>query len=614
MCRLIPYCVPLVLFFTGTPLLSPILAQPLSPEYSHAAGASEYPTFERNIKAADAFISHTFSSVDAQFYEDGIAAYFWLINQADSITSESDREIWLKHIRALAIVMPASLRTSIQLGQSSAKDITDNLATGYGKVIEHWWRRSDNLPATESNERLEEHLRRVVFAHKNFPNTRDLRGFDDRGEIYIRLGDPSRQTTVRLLAPNLQVNAHNFVLPDNEFWVYNHIDDEAQFLFVRKTRSRGFKLSTSSELIPSRLKNGRRYTTDLLQWMEEVYGQLMLYHTAYGSRYDDLNNYLTLPTGTRADVFARSQLAQASTLDDQIEYQRSVQVPDVYSNNLGISANLEVNVRWARFLNADGSTRTEVFWGLERAAMRPSRRLVRDFYKQGHEPSDQYLISAATSLLHADYKVESISQKHFLTPAEGGQDLPARSVVVANDPAGSHIALQWDVQWVVDDESSQIKPGARIKTGVVRIDSIQTLHGEGRILEMSDLKPLRTQPDLQLETAVPYPGQHLDSETPLALYFEVYNLTYGADDRVHYQIEYEVVRRQNNRIFRLRSSEESTGASTTYSSSSRTVQEFIIPDLRDLDTRESLEIIVHVTDLTSGAIISRTIEFGRVSG
>ncbi len=612
--RLIPYCAPLVLFFAGPARVAPLHAQPRSPEFTTVSFVATEQAFEPNIEAADALIWHIFSSVDAQTYAAGVEAYFWLINQADSISTETERSLWLKHMRALAIVMPAALRGSIGLGESGDKDITDHLVAGYGRVVEKWWRRSDNLPATEANERLEEHLRRVIFAHNNFPNARDLRGFDDRGEIYIRLGDPYKKTAIKLLAPNLQVNAHNFILPDNEFWVYSHVDDEAQFLFIQKTKSRGFKLSTSSELIPSRLKNGRRHTADLLQWMEEVYGQLMLYHTAYGSRFDDLNNYLMLPTDTRADVFARSQLAQASTLDDQIEYQRSIRVPDVYSNNFGIAANLDVDVRWARFLNTDGSTRTEIFWGLDRAAMKPSRRLVRNFYKQGHEPSEQYLISSATSLLNADYEVESISQKHFLTPVESEEDIPARSVVVANDPAGSHIAMQWDQQWVVEDDAARKLPGARIKMGTFRIDSLQALHGEGRVLEMSDLKPLRTAPDMLLETAVPYPAQKLDAGTPLALYFEVYNLTFGADDLVHYEIEYEVARRQNNRLFRLRSSRETTGASTTYTSSSRTVKEFIVPDLLDLDASGSLEIIVHVTDLTSGAEISRTIGFDRVSG
>ena len=73
-------------------------------------------------------------------------------------------------------------------------------------------------------------------------------------------------------------------------------------------------------------------------------------------------------------------------------------------------------MRWARFLDPDSTTRTEIYWGLEADALKPSRRQVRRLKKQGHLPSEAYLLSLAVAQRTADYQYRTINTKHYLIP------------------------------------------------------------------------------------------------------------------------------------------------------------------------------------------------------
>ncbi|MFK7848162.1 MAG: GWxTD domain-containing protein [Rhodothermales bacterium] len=601
--------IPLVLlvFFASFSISSPVQAQ------SDAQAASPENDFNalwvnKSIAEVDAFIGHTFTSLEIEHFEAATNAYLWLLEQAGASVSKKERLILDRHFSALAMVMSAADRNAIGLGEPSSETLTQNLIPAYANAIALWWRRQDNLPATPLNERIEEHLRRVTYAHVHFANKRDPRGLDDRGEIFIRLGEPSKNEEIKLLTPSLIVNAQSFSVPKNTFWVYQHIENEAHYLFVRKSKAKGFVVSESTDLIPHQLQ-GRRYINELLVWMEEIYGQLALLHNSYGLQFDEITNYLAIPNSNiRADVFARTQLSKASVLDDQNAYLRSQIVPSSYSSNFGVAENLNVHVRMARFLNEDASTRSEVYWSMDNKELAPSRKLVRNFYKQGHEPSERYLISAALTHLSDQYEVESLEEKHFLVKANLQRPLPAKTLEAHSDQPTFHLALQWDQRWTLNNEDP-VKPGARVKIGTHRIDSLQALHAEGLALEMSDLKPLITLADFSLDGAQAYASPQISNKTPLALYFEIYNLTFDQDDNTQYSIEYEVVREQGRRFFNFRTPEGVSSARITNTGNSRAAKEFIIPELYEMDGKGKLEIIIHVTDLTSGAKKSRSIEF-----
>jgi len=68
------------------------------------------------------------------------------------------------------------------------------LKTAQEKVafLRHFWLMRDMTPATEVNERLVEHYNRLAYARKKYAYF-DARGYDDRGEIYVRFGAPDER-------------------------------------------------------------------------------------------------------------------------------------------------------------------------------------------------------------------------------------------------------------------------------------------------------------------------------------------------------------------------------------------------------------------------------------
>lgn len=91
-----------------------------------------------------------------------------------------------------------------------------------GVALLTFWQRRDPTPATPENERIVEHWRRIAEAQKQF-HSAVPRGYDDRGMIYIRYGEPSD----RMIAES------NNYGPPNECWVYNNLGEEVVFDFIK---------------------------------------------------------------------------------------------------------------------------------------------------------------------------------------------------------------------------------------------------------------------------------------------------------------------------------------------------------------------------------------------
>lgn len=70
--------------------------------------------------------------------------------------------------------------------------------------LKQFWKDADPTPTTEYNERKVEHERRVAYALEHFATRFWGRPWDDRGDIYIKLGDPEDRD-VRVGSANSEV-------------------------------------------------------------------------------------------------------------------------------------------------------------------------------------------------------------------------------------------------------------------------------------------------------------------------------------------------------------------------------------------------------------------------
>lgn len=120
-------------------------------------------------------------------------------------------------------------------------------------LIDRFWNSRDPAPLTRANERLVEHYRRVALALSQYAG-RNGEPWDDRGNVYVRLGHPdhvSRYDEIRF-----EPDAHTMIIREEfakrlvpglipspglplfpvegrwEYWVYTEIDRGVEFTFV----------------------------------------------------------------------------------------------------------------------------------------------------------------------------------------------------------------------------------------------------------------------------------------------------------------------------------------------------------------------------------------------
>ncbi len=577
-----------------------------------------------DLRLADALLTETFARKDTLRYPVATSAYLTLLEHLDGDLPEDLRPIRTRVLAPLALILPDSLREATGLTDAETAG-TARLPVGMGARLAAWWRSMDPLPATPENERLREHLERVAHATKTFGHPLAPLGFDDRAKIYIRLGPPTRTTAVMIdqnapLRPQLSDALAPFY-PEGVFWVYDHVDDTAQYLFVRE-RGRPFRLGSPVDLVPPSLR-GKRSSLRLMEAMMGIYRMLALYHRKghYVSMYEQIENYLGLledyalagtqrsPAGTyratppapAATVF--STLSRARAEDRRAIRSREARVPAAYTNVFDEVDRLPVEVRWARFLDPDGTTRTEVYWGLKTRDLAPSKKLEKRLSEDGFTPTGQYLIEMTALRQAEDFRARGRQVARRMVADAGGDEtavIPAQTFVARGDTGRYGLALQWDVFW--SSVGAAVARGPKLKVGVYRIGAVEALSSDPARLEMSDLKPLRLfNPAQSLDQAAPYPHGALLPEIPFGLYFEVYHLTFGTDDRAHFTVAYEVSR-EGERGERIT-------ATTPYTSDHRTARETIFLDLNRLRDEGRFEVAVHVTDDTTGHTVTRTLTF-----
>jgi GWxTD domain-containing protein len=84
-----------------------------------------------------------------------------------------------------------------------------------------FWRSREALPAEDYNERLVEHYRRLNYAKLSF-SSKMQNGYDDRGRIYIKHGEPDQKVSDNFRSEY-----------DNESWLYRKQPKNFIFHFIR---------------------------------------------------------------------------------------------------------------------------------------------------------------------------------------------------------------------------------------------------------------------------------------------------------------------------------------------------------------------------------------------
>jgi hypothetical protein len=384
--------------------------------------------------------------------------------------------------------------------------------------------------------------------------------------------------------------------------------------------------------------------------MRAIYRELALYHPNYSGRYVEIANYagrqemkataaeMTGTSGQSVEVgagvgqtrrvfsnpntglefptqFVSRMVARAEREDARAARRREENMPRQYTALHGDAPRLPVAVRTARFLNDDGTTRTEVYWGLASA----EARLRPD---EGGKPPAPSMIRFSAAWHNQDRSRTQRRTRRLQLPPDPTQRGPliVAAPVAFNGSARHHLTLQWAQHRLWQKADSTISGlGPKRRFTLARADSLRPLRADGQRLEVSDLKVMSL-PDTAIgtladpvEAATPYPFRSIATDTPLLLSFEVYHLAFGADDRTQYTVSYEVAgetTRGWTRLFRGQDT-QSTRTTMTRSGTSRRSDEVILLDLSEISSDEvqDVRVTVRVTDERTGATQTRSLDF-----
>lgn len=585
-----------------------------------------------DARLASAYVRRVFSTQRGTEYQQATRVYLALIEQVGRRPLAAwEQPILAQYLRLTAAVLPPAVRHRAGLERGIDASTTASLPARSGRELVAWWRGQDPLPATPANERLEEHLERVAHVQANYESDGRV---DGRGEVYVRLGAPSRQTSIRFNSIRFNESAlsieSRFSPSDfkpGQFWVYDDVSRATQYLFIEQDRD-VYEVGDVVAMLPQRLQRGfstsyrgQEDAAVFVRAMAEAYSQLAVYHDRYHSLHQKLSNYtLDLDAGTTGSVmrgnrtvvnFARRTLLDVKQSDVFHNQQRELHTPRVHSRRANEYRSIPIAVRHARFLRPDGATRIEVFWSA------PYSRLDDE---SGAASPDRYLIMTSLVQRGADGRPQTTRHKsHLVDAGRMGRNAflsPQTHRLRAQPGQTFRLDLQWNQYEAVAGRRASMA-GDVLGRHTYQSDTLQALDPNPETLLVSDIRSMVVPPDIPsggiAEAALPYPFRYITPETSLALYFEVYHLAFDETDRTRYTVEYEVRRQgadgRGGRLVR-EGDTPSTATTAQYQGTTRTAKEYILLDLSAWEGQRDLTVTVRVTDTVSGQQVQRSIDFG----
>ena len=598
-----------------------------------------------------------------------------LLSLAGSNLSTEDERIVKRHVARVIPMLPDSLKDKVARNRHRSDLDRWELRSGAGQLLSAWWKEQDPMPASDRNERLQEHIRRVSRAIAEFAADTPA-GYDDRGEILVRLGEPFQRREISYNDGRMIREVFRFGVPislsdfpDNEIWTYPHIHRNAYYIFVSENRG-PYRIGTSEDLLPRRLRvlntgspRNMNLSVSSLAAMRYILERLALIHSDFGTQYANIDNYamwqeerrmarcagaglqmgeLEQNVGVGAtsvavysnpllsihpvNEFVRASLTETRISDMQSERSREEVVPGVYSTVFQEQDldRIPIAVRATRFRNVDGSTRLYIDWAPMPGALNKDEDRLQTLENSGFDLYDETILSLTVLQVTSNHESMTVDQDTFalLSGNIEGKVIPPQTVQMPLADAGNRLAVQLDhyVASIREGPPLNVLLGPLIQVGLERTEPIMPLRSDPEELEMSDLRPRFTlftasalaRTDDPVAQAQPFPYSFVPSQGSIILQFEIYNLTFDADDLTRYLIEYEVARRDPQRgILGIigRRSLERTAARTTHEGYDRTAREYIVLDPAPWSQESEVVLTVRVTDAVAERTVERSLVF-----
>lgn len=530
--------------------------------------------------------------------------------------------------------------------------------------LANFWNRMDPTPGSEHNARLIEHWERVAHITTHFTRSSGRLGTDDRGEIYLKFGEPDRTFSGRFTVNRGQVHSLSLTLdpgadpqfmanvimsiglePDYEIWVYdrpNQVMNDNLVKIFGDRPSGGFgELETIDQFIPNHLftLNSDRYSIRsvggtrtqaglnitpgmVYQWL--FYEQLASTDPYFGRQFSGMMQEWESAETAMGVVYNPSSGRYAGHQQQQRNQTATLQnialAPEQISTYQRRLPEIKLNATPYRILNEQNEPAFALFVESE-----SSQAFVEDFaYNEQRmydtENEDPQRAFNYYRLFHA-FQLQSSTQEvmahqrqetDLIVDFEEGE--PSRSVFVIPaqpDDVSYRVAAELHNQHPETSLrfESTLEPTLR-GLGQVEFQQPEPLTSKEGELQVSDLfLGYQLRGDLSGENYLPFvvaSDRRIPQNEDLVVRFETYHLQKNAEGIAAFQLDYRL-RPQRSSLF-SRSQQDDFSLSLTFQTDSSRFTENVEIETGELDAGSyNLEMIF--TDLENNRSVTRDVEF-----
>ena len=478
-------------------------------------------------------------------------------------------------------------------------EVLAKMQTAFGRSLtqlrEVFWLEQDPTPTTQVNERRVEHYRRVHFARSNFTEGLEEwhgRGWDRRGDVYIRLGHPDHQSWSDYLVFETDEKVAK-VKNRLNMMAANALEEVAPSKHVHGQSSSSYGYGVEAETAELRgmptFPVPRRRSVMLdgselgYKWESWIYAEVgggieITFLDPTGSGFFD---FAPIPPNSPNHALW-SRMAPETVVARVVS-----QSPSIYVHDYGGDP-LDLYMYTANFRESERETAMETYMGVPMADLTPSGN------SQVMLDRDVVVYDRSLRPVFRD----SVRVAEAFSGQAGKGTLMVDQVRAALSPGQYFLAAQ-----VRDPISRKVQAH---KTYV----TVQSFRGEalalsdlelaGQIVEVGEQVGKFQKGDLQV---VPLPSKTFAKAQPVYLYYEVYNLSRDAFGQTSYRVEYRLKGIQSTGVIRglgrlLGQSPGADGVQISYEHTGTATSEplYIALDVPE-NSKEQLEIEVVVTDL-----------------
>jgi len=402
--------------------------------------------------------------------------------------------------------------------------------------------RNDPTPSNGKDELYTEFLRRVKYVYQEFPilpnpsdktrHSRDFTGYDDRGKVYLKYGEPNslyidfggndvlgnepaRTISQPMLLDEIRVSGRSgriIVIKPNISWYYDRFDRNLFFDFVEMQKGYFTLVDNLDEA-----GYGNRFSWML--FLNRAYeGSMTGIYEQFLYNYDRRNF-----TPNDYGIFVAEFLIPEEVKKDEIIEKYPTNIIDVVSP----AKTLAMNLDFATFKGDSGKTILELYTGINH------RNLEFKKSTSSTEKTDvQYwvaLLDKSNSIVQQDSGTSTITQD-VSSKQSSLSDIRQFELLTNPDnysfnakalnPQGNKLAnLRGPVELRNYNVDTLIISDIQLASDIVPAEQRNYFVKNGL-------------------SVIPYPFRIVKKTQPISIYFEIYNLSLTPTTETHYDIEY----------------------------------------------------------------------------